>query len=247
MALTFITKKNKNVVSKKVSVILLAENHGNRMKSKGPISLVDTGGKRIIEHQIEAIDSSFKDYEIVLCGGFGVKKVYNYIHSNICGSLPVRIVENQLYYHSNCCEGMRICLNNINNDKIVVCGGDILLTKEYLKSIKTNQSSILSQQGVKNGPFEIGIIEENGMLSNFSVAVRDIVWAELLFLSGHDKINSFYEVVSKPELKTKFLFEAINAWDKRGQLAVIENRGKDIVKINSMKTLKRLINENNGK
>ena len=48
-----------------VSFVLLAENHGYRMKSYGPISLVRIGEKTLIERQMEAIKASFVNYEVI--------------------------------------------------------------------------------------------------------------------------------------------------------------------------------------
>ena len=60
--------------SQPVSILLLAENHGYRMKSYGPISLVVVDGKALIEHQIEAISSTFLNFEIIVCSGFETLK-----------------------------------------------------------------------------------------------------------------------------------------------------------------------------
>ena len=62
-----------------VSFILLAENHGYRMKSYGPISLVKVGGKTLIERQVESIKATFVNYEIIICSGFETSKIYNYV------------------------------------------------------------------------------------------------------------------------------------------------------------------------
>ena len=53
--------------SELVSVLLLAENHGYRMKSYGPISLVNIGDMTLLEHQVQAISSVFVNFEIILC------------------------------------------------------------------------------------------------------------------------------------------------------------------------------------
>jgi hypothetical protein len=47
-------------------------------------------------------------------------------------------------------------------------------------------------------------------------------------------------MVSKPELKNKFLFEAINNWRGRKSLHLEENANNSIIKIDNIKTLKRI-------
>lgn len=228
----------------KITVILLAENYGYRMKSYGPISLIQLENKTLLEHQIEAISSVFIDFEIILCSGFETHKIYHFIQSTFPSSHQIRIVENQVYYHSNCCEGLRLCMNNTMNNKILVCGGGIVLTSEYLKSLNLRRSSILTQSGTKDSTFDIGVISNDARLETMSLAVKDTVWTELLYLTGDQLIKSFYNVISKPELKNKFLFEALNMWKGRRQLYVCENTSDNIFKIDNIKTLKRIADEN---
>lgn len=229
----------------KVTFIFLAENYGYRMKSYGPVPLINIGDKTLLEHQIQAIERVFVDFEIILCSGFETHKVYHYIQQNFAPSVPIRIVENQVYYHSNCCEGLRLCMNNTRNDRIIVCGGGVLLTVPYLKSLNIKKSSILYQASSKDSMFDVGVIEnESGeRLENLSLAVKDKVWTDLLFLNGEAMIRSFYNTISKPELKNKFLFEAINTWRGRRQLYLSENQDEEIIKVDNIKTLKRITEE----
>jgi choline kinase len=245
-------KKNKYITQAKperheakrdgqISVILLAENYGYRMKSYGPISLVEVGGKTLLQHQIAAIQSAFTDFEIILCSGFETQKVYHYIQSTFPQSLPIRIVENQVFYHSNCCEGLRLCLHNTMNERVLICGGGVVLTADYLKSLNMRKSSILCQEPSKELNFDVGIIDNaDHRLEHFSLAVKQKVWTELLYLTGSIAVKSFYNTVSKPELKNKFLFEAVNQWRGRKQLLVCENDSDTIIKIDNIKTLKRM-------
>jgi len=224
-----------------ITFILLAENYGYRMKSYGPISLVEIAGKTLLQHQIEAIQSCFVDFEIIICSGFETQKVYHYIQAHFPPSVPIRLVENQVYYHSNCCEGLRLCMNNTMNNRVVICGGGVMLTSEYLKSLNIRRSSLLCQEPDKEQNFDIGIIEnDDKRLEQFSLAMKTKVWTELLYLTGEAVIKSFYNTISKPELKTKFLFEAVNEWRGRRQLLVCDNSAETIVKINNIKTLKRM-------
>jgi CTP:phosphocholine cytidylyltransferase-like protein len=227
--------------SEKVTFILLAENYGYRMKSYGPLSLIDINGETLLERQIDAISSVFSNYEIILCSGFETNKVYHFVQSKFPASLPIRIVENQVYYHSNCCEGLRLCMNNTMNDKIVVCGGGVLLTKEYLRSLNMRRSSIVYQEIKSKNNFDIGVINNgNNRLESMSLAVKDKVWTELVYLTGVQTIKSFYNMISKPELKNKFLFEAINAWRGRKTLYLEPNEDHTITKVDNIKTLKRI-------
>lgn len=224
----------------KVTFILLAENYGYRMKSYGPLSLLTIGGKTLLEHQVNAIQSVFINFEIILCSGFESSKVFNFINSAFPNSLPIRIVENQVYYHSNDCEGLRLCMNNTRSNRIVICGGGTLLTTDYLKSLNIKKPSILYQEEDKNSNFEVGIIDNCGKLENFTLAIDNKKWTDIMFLTGDALIRSFYGVISKPEFKTKFLFEAVNEWRGKRSLNICKNNGPKIIKVDNIKTLKRM-------
>lgn len=107
------------------------------------------------------------------------------------------------------------------------------------------KSSILCQEGEKDDIFNIGIINNgSSRLENLSLAVQSPVWTELIYLTGETTIRSFYNLVSKPEMKNKFLFEAINTWRARKQLNIdFLKTGKKINKIDNIKTLKRINKE----
>lgn len=229
--------------SEPISVLLLAENHGYRMKSYGPISLVAVDGKTLIEHQIEAISSIFLDFEVIVCSGFETAKIYNFIKKMFGRSVKIRIVENQVYFHSNCCESIRLCMNNVMTDSLIICGGGVLLTPQYLRSINLKKPSILYQTPQPDSEFDIGVIENAGKLENLSLAIDDKCWTELTYLTGYNLIQSFYNLISNPEYKNKFLFEAINAWPSRRQISTTFNEHYPIVKINNIKTLRRINEE----
>ena len=227
-----------------ISIILLSENHGYRMKSYGPISLVQVGDKTLLEHQVDAISSAFINFEVVLCAGFETSKIYNFVKRKYGPSCRIRIVENQMYYHSNCCESIRLCMNNVMTDKIIICGGGVLLTPHYLKHLDLRRPSLLYQDSEKKDNFDVGVIENNKRLEMLSLAAKDKSWTELFYISGDRHIGSFYNIVSKPEFKTKFFFEAINNWSGRGSVCTSKNHSDPIIKINNIKTLKRVNNEN---
>ena len=97
-----------------ISIVLLSEKAGYRMKSYGPTALMKIGNSRIIDVQLQSIKSSFKKFEIIICCGFGCDKIAKYVRENY-PDCNIRVVENQVHHHSNSCESVRLCLNNISN------------------------------------------------------------------------------------------------------------------------------------
>ena len=114
---TSVKKSRKNLQNKDfISVVLLCDSPGYRMKSYGPIPLITINNQRLIDIQISIIESAFPNCEIILCLGFDAEKIYKYIRSKHSDK-NIRIVENQLYDISNSCESLRLSLNNIYNEK----------------------------------------------------------------------------------------------------------------------------------
>lgn len=216
-----------------ISVVLLCDNPGYRMKSYGPVSLIDiTNKQKLIDIQIEAINTIFKNCEIILCVGFGCDKICKYVKAK-CGT-NIRIVENQIYTETNSCESLRLCLNNINNDKVIICDGGLLLDHSTMELIDTNSSCVLLES-YPNQTLEIGVNTNKDCACFFSFGAK-YIWSEIFFLNGKDIIDSLRRIVSQKHNKNKFVFEAINELiNMRYKIKTIDNT-KPLHKISSIKT-----------
>lgn len=234
-------QENSSITKELITIVLLGENHGHRMKSYGPISLIKLGTKTLLEKQIETIISTFDNFEIIVCSGFETYKTISFIKSKF-SDINIRIVENQMHYNSNCCESARLCMNNTMNGKILVCGGGVLINRNHLNSIDYNKSCILMQNESADSNFEIGVIENNNFLENFSLGIKNKYWSEIFYLNGQKEINHFISIISDPDYKNKFLFEALNEFNKKFQLKTIRTQ-KPPIKIDNIKTLKRIVTQ----
>ena len=219
----------------KVTVVLLCDKAGHRMKSYGATSLVKIGTAKLIDMQISSISRVFKYFEIVVCGGFESEKVVRYIRDKYRG-VDVRFVENQVFQHTNCCESLRLSLNNVSNDKVLICNGSILITDQLLQFIDDRTSSIIYEKH-DNKNLEVGVVvSKNGRPENFCYGIGK-KWSEVLFLSGYSAIETMRKVISNIEYKNKFIFEALNEMIKTKTLfESIENIGRPIIKISNIKT-----------
>ena len=83
------------------SIVLLCDKAGKRMKSYGPTPLVEIAGRKLIDLQIESIRAVFRDFEIIIACGFESEKIIRYVRKHYA-NINIRIVENQVYHHSNC-------------------------------------------------------------------------------------------------------------------------------------------------
>ena len=223
-----------------VTVVLLSENHGYRMKSKGAIPLVDINGITLLDRQINAIKAVFQNFEIILCCGYDAGVVFEHVKEKY-RNLNIRVVENQVYENSNCCESARLAINNTLNNKIILCNGSVLLLSEHLRSIDLEKSSILTQAaGKKLEDFSIGVVTQDEKVQNMSLGVKEKKWLELCYLSTKNDVEAFHGIVESIEFKNRFLFEAINEFIKLKSLKTIEVKKIKSYKIHSIKSLKKV-------
>jgi len=228
-----------------VTIVLLSENSGYRMKSYGAIPLLRIGNKNLIDIQIEEIKSVFSDFEIILCSGFESLKIAKYVRCHY-PNLNVRIVENQLYEYSNSCESLRLCLNNTTNNKVLICSGELMIHRDVLALTTLKKPFIISEMHPSEN-LEIGIASnEWGTAENLCYGVEN-KWSEILFLNDHEAVEAMRSVISDIDYKNRFVFEAINEMSKsKHRLSVIQNNCKPLIKLSNIKTYHKIrkANEN---
>jgi len=235
----FITSpKQQEIVNQDfVSIVLLAENSGHRMKSYGPMPLLSIGGKTVLEKQIDIIKSCFLDFEILLCCGFESLKIATYVKETF-SNINIRIVENQIYNNSNSCESVRLCLNNTMNDKILIYNMDLMLDPIHLRKFDFSTSAVLTQANDNNNNMEIGVTHNFNTLENISIGIKSDRWTEVSFLSGKPIIESLQSILSCIEYKNKFIFEGLIELIKLHKLKTIDVSEVPIYKISNTKILK---------
>jgi len=230
-----------NAINDFVTIIFFSENHGYRMKSYGPVSMIRVGNKTMLEKQIEAIKACFYNFEIIVCSGFETPKTVNYIKDKF-PDVNIRVVENQVHFNSNCCESARLCLNNTSNNKVLLCSGSNLLEPHHLKDLELDCSFVLTQEKNEDSGFEINVISDGGILEQFSIGLKNNFWTEVLYLAGDKIIKALYNVLSDPEYKNKFIFEALNDIAPKHDIKDVK-LDSPIKKINNIKVFKRIQNK----
>lgn len=221
-----------------ISVVIYEQFTNNRLKSHGS-PFIKVHGKPLLDKQVEAIQATFKNFEIVFCcGGSNTLKVLEHIKSKFA-NVNIRIVENQNFTTTNCCESLRVALNNINNSKILICPEDLLLTHNHLKLLKLNTSCLMMQDLNQDNNFDISVIQHNNTLENLVIGIKNSYWSEVLFINGNKEASDLHSIVSHPDFKNKLVFEAVNQLNKKHTIEIILTN-KPILKLNNNKTLKRI-------
>jgi choline kinase len=231
------TKKQTRVKTNDlVTIALILSKPGQKMKSYGPVQLLNLGYHILIDIQIEAIRAVHKNFEIIICCGFEASKVIKYVKTKY-KNLNIRIIENQLFETTNCCETLRLCLNNISsNSSLLVCGGDLLLYPELIKIHEDKPYIIVEKENRKISGLEIGSIADNtGMVTNISFGLPN-VWSEIFYLHSKDCIEHLRKIVSSSGFANKLIFEALNEFgNSKFKFNQVVNK-YSTVKIDNMKT-----------
>jgi hypothetical protein len=225
------TLENKNDL---ISIVLLCDSPGYRMKSYGPLPLINISNNKLIDIQINAIQQTFINFEIILCVGFDSEKICKYIRSKY-SKFPIRIVENQLFNTSNSCESARLAINNTLNSKILICDGTLMFTHKTLSLINYDHPcAIYEQEPCEN--LEIGInIDDKNDAQHFSFGAKS-TWSEIFFLNNADIVESFRKALSFQDSKNKFIFEAINELIKiKYKIKCVKNK-HSVQRISNIKT-----------
>ncbi len=231
-------KSKKTLAQELVSIVFLCDSPGYRMKSYGAIPLIPFRTKRLIDLQISTIKSVFKNFEIIVCVGYDSDRVCKYIR-NKYKNINIRIIENQIYEKSNSCESVRLSLNNVNNEKVIICDGSLIIDNKTFNSVNNEKSYVMTEID-KNQDLEIGVnTGSKNIAEHFGFGAYH-TWSEIVFLNNYDIIESLRKILSTENYKQKFLFEAFNELIKtKHNLEVIQNM-YPVHKINNVKTYHKL-------
>jgi len=224
------------VKSDLITFILLCDMPGRRMKSYGSTSLIEVFGKKLIDLQIEAIKSRFKNYELVLCAGFDAENVYKHI-KHTYKKENIRLIENQLFNNTNSCESLRLCLNNIRNNKIFVMDGNLVFRNPIFDNMKLDRNFLVLEKSHKEN-LEVGVnINEHDLVEHMSFGAT-LTWSEIMFISEEKTIECMKNLLSNIDYKNKFIFELMNdVINLKHNITYIEN-SHPVQKINNIKTYK---------
>lgn len=228
-------RKNIEKYDEFISFILLCDSPGYRMKSYGSSCLLEIGGNKLLDIQIQTINSYFENKEIILCVGFDSSSIIKYVR-NSYKNINIRIVENQLYDKTNSCESLRLCLNNTLNDKVFVIDGSILLNYNIFANLSFKDNLLFTQN--KSNNFEIGFnINEKNLVEYISYGAYN-VWSEILYLNS--ATDSMRKLLINEQFKNKLIFEAINELIKNKNHFKPVNHKYNFEKINNIKTYHKL-------
>jgi GTP:adenosylcobinamide-phosphate guanylyltransferase len=236
---TSIYKDNKKTPKEsKISVIILAANIGYRMKSYGVKSLYKIAKhETILDRQIENINQAIPNNEIIVVTGFEAKKMAK------TRPLDIVMVENQNYENTNEIEQIRIGLNAVTTDNVLILHGDLLFNASTLRNLPYERSFVVHDSKKRFEYNSIGVTVVDNFATIFAYGVLT-KWCYIIYLTGRD-LKAFKSVCGNRRFEKLYTFEALNIiLNKKHKLLSIEPPKMNIIKINTVKDLEKAQNEN---
>lgn len=194
------------------NVILLCSEITKGMKSYGPKAFIPVGPKNkqkpLIIKQIDSIfDKCGSDTNVYIVIGFEHDKFLRILDQFYPSTKYSNIthIYNELYFESNNAYAVGLALNIINSGNCLIVQNGILTN--YCP--KNNSKSLLPiLKNNTNDSFNIGLTLNN---KTVQYAFYDLPnkWSEILYINRSD-ICKIKELITKYDLKQKFLFEFIN-------------------------------------
>lgn len=231
-----VTTIRKHRDSENVGFAILSAGVGARIKTYEPRSLLKIKNKTLIDHQVDAIKSKFKDPEII--GVFGPHMAR--VTKNVRGK--IRIVENQKYETTNNSESLRLALNNSIKNSLMFFHGDILINETFFNSLNFNKSFVVYEDRGMMDEKEIGltIMKNKATILSYGLEKK---WCQAAFFKGKELkiLRNIFSTFSNQD-KKMLTFEIINKIiDSGGSFQAQRLEKSKIIEIDCIRDIK---NEN---
>ena len=217
----------------KYSIIIPAAGIGTRMRSYGPKSLLKlTPTLDIITNQINIINNTFLNKEIILITGFEAAKVMNKTPNDIIK------IENERYEETNIVRSIGMGLRAATTDNIIIIHGDLVFNQIFLNQcvFSTHSTIVMDRQNGKMGKDEIGCTILNDKVEHFCYNLQP-KWAQVSFFVKKE-LKLLQSIVWNKEKERLFSFEALNEIiTKGGKLYPLFIKKGVVIDIDSSKDL----------
>tara|TARA_R110002051_G_C8704855_1_gene494914 strand:+ start:98 stop:838 length:741 start_codon:yes stop_codon:yes gene_type:complete len=231
-------KNNNNIINsdKNYTIILFSESYGYRMKNHGAVQLTKINDRPLIDHQINAIKSTFSNFKILISCGFESNRIWKHIKSKF-NRLDITLIENPLFKTTNSCESVRLALMSTGCDNVLLCSSSNVFEKKHLDQLNYSKSSTFYQK-IEDNKCDLKLYKDRIYCSKIDFGVGDLSWVEMVYLKGQKSIEDLFAIIDSEDYKNKFLFEALNKLSTKHLIETYQNKHKEIVKLDSALKLK---------
>lgn len=217
-----------------ITVIIMAANIGYGMKSYGPKSLLHINPhETLIEYQLNLIQTSFPNADIILVVGFAADRLIKRCPAG------VRIVENQLYETTSEVEQVRLALNCTLTDNVLIIKDDIIFNDDTLCNISKSESCIIydSKEQIDESNIGVTVVRDYATVFSYDIPTK---WCHIVYLTEKDQ-KLLRTICSKRDRARMYLHEALDLMlQKTGKIRALEPTNMEIVKIDTSRHLHQL-------
>jgi choline kinase len=123
-----------------------------------PKCLIEVGAKPILNHQLEALQSSGIT-DIIMVVGYYREAIMSHVQSQF-PDINFEFVINHHYFETNTAYSLRLCNESVNGDPFVLMNADVLYPKEVLnRVIHSNHDTSLAVEIKPCGREEVKVVE----------------------------------------------------------------------------------------
>ncbi len=219
--------------TKKYSIIIPAAGMGIRMRSYGPKPLLKlTATLDIITNQLNLINKTFTDKEIILITGFESNKVMNRTPNNIIK------IENEKYDTTNVIRSIGIGLRAATTTNVIILHGDLVFNQKFLNQCIFDDCStlVLDKQNGCMGNDEVGctILNDKVEYCCYNLTPK---WSQITFFTNRE-LKLLQSIAWNKEKEKLFSFEAINEIISRdGKFKPLYATRGNVIDVDSSKDL----------
>jgi choline kinase len=207
--------------------IILSAGTGRRTKNYGNKSLIPYGNKRIIDHQVETIKSTYgAGIDIILVTGYMSDKVVRDVQG-------LRIVENPFFESANIVESMRIGINSCLESNVFFIHGDLIFSPSFIKPPSEDKICVPVDKNSRLDKTAVGVVTDDRSVKNFSYGLPD-KWSQIVFFPQ----NTFSQIKTKLNNADKNIssFEFMNDLiESKYDISYYESPKGKIKEVHSMK------------
>ena len=201
-----------------------------RMKTFGPKGLFPHKNGTLLDEQIRCAKAVNHSADIIVTVGHMADKVYRQ-------NYQVRYIENQLYENTGIAEEIRLALNAVTSQHVIIVDGDICFDIHAMKALVYSGESALFETASGMPDEEPGIVSNKDGVSNLAYDINP-KWGQMCVLSNNE-LRIAKKVLGSRDKSHLIFHEIINIIiSKGGKFKTVRCKDSLVSKINSPKLLK---------
>lgn len=198
----------KKKTNKFMSFILLYDHSMSKSKNHQLQLALVTYQLKAIDKQIKLINKKYPNNEIIVCVGDKSDIIIDHINKNLIKN-NIRIVENVDYVNNNDCESLRLCINNLNNNNIVIIDGPVVIPEKVFNKIKLDGCYVVVSKN-KNNTSNMGAnISEKEKIEHFGFGACQ-EYKNVIVMCNPRANHIVKKLLLCGTYKNKFILEAFN-------------------------------------